>query len=171
VQVDFAVASPRLNGVPFLDSFAGFGSTSEEAEKDAFAKFLTGSFHVIVESLTTHTCDEKQVEWVTWSGSGARWRTCEGPLITNSTHADAKVRGYSEFFPRLVRALESNLPSGPHWVRVFVAGLQGRIVGSEVLVDGEPWAPGEAMLAAHPWVLPESYSSLRQLNIALPERA
>src|SRR5688500_12983036 len=49
VQVDFAVQSPRLGAMPFLDAFGGLGATREAAELNAFQKFMQGSFHVIAE--------------------------------------------------------------------------------------------------------------------------
>src|SRR5690348_16076713 len=63
VQVDFVVESPRLTGLPMLDSFAGVGASPLEAQQNAFAKFMQGSFHVLLEALTTHRCDSEQVEW------------------------------------------------------------------------------------------------------------
>lgn len=168
IQVDFAVTSPRMDGVLFLDSFAGFAPTRDEAEKDALGKFLRGSFHGIIEALTTHACDSQQVEWEHWRGAGGEWRVCLAPVLLQSANAGERIGGFQEFFAQLVRLFESRMPCGPHWMRVFLASYEGRISGSEVLVDGTSWEPGETLLASHGWSLPTGYSTIRHLSIALP---
>ena len=167
-QVDFVIESPRLQGVPILDSFAGVGDTAENAEKNAAGKFLQGSFHVIVEALTTHSCDSEQVEWEEWSGTGHGWRVCSGPLLLIASREGARISGFEEFFPQLNTLFSQSMAAGPHWMRVFLGTLGGKHTGSEVLVDGEIWAAGQALLDAHAWVYPEGYASFRHLLIALP---
>ena len=175
VQVDFAVQSPRMNGVPFLDSFGGLGATREAAEINAFQKFLQGSFHVIVESLTTHSCrsgndESDQVEWEDWAGeSGAAWRACSGPLLILATREGGRIDGFAEFFPALTELFRARVAAGPHWVRVFLGAIDGGHVGREVLVDGQVWADGQRLLDAHPWTYPQGFASLRHLLVALPK--
>ena len=171
VQVDFAIESPRMNGTPFLDSFAGVGDTAESAEKNAFQKFLQGSFHVIAEALTHHSCDAAQVEWDAWTGAGHSWRVCAGPVLLLNTREGARIEGFSEFFPQLAELFSARMAAGPHWMRVFLGTLDGKHTGSEVLVDGEVWAPGQQLLDAHAWVYPPGYASFRHLLIALPREA
>lgn len=167
VQVDFAIASPRLGGREFLDSFAGIGGSLESAEKNAFEKFLIGSFHVIAEALTGHVGNE-QVEWEDWPGAAYGWRVCSGPLLALATREDAGIEGYPAFFDKLSGLFRREADPGPHWLRVFVGSFDGRIAGGEVLLDGEPWAPAEQLLAEHGWTFPEGYASVRHLLIALP---
>jgi hypothetical protein len=174
VQVDFAVQSPRLGAVPFLDSFGGLGATREAAELNAFQKFTQGSFHVIAESLTTHTCqpgngESDQVEWDDWVGeSGTAWRVCSGPLLILATREGGRIDGFGEFFPALTDLFRARVAAGPHWMRLFLGAIDGGHVGSEVLVDGDVWADGQRLLDAHPWTYPQGYASLRHLLIALP---
>ncbi len=169
VQVDFAIASPRLDGRELLDSFAGIGGSLESAEQNAFEKFLIGSFHVVVEALTTHECDSEQVEWEDWKGAAHGWRVCSGPLLTLATREDVGIEGYPRFHNRLAELYSREVPAGAHWLRVFVGAFDGQLAGSEVLLDGAPWGNAEQLLAEHDWVFPEGYASARHLLIALPE--
>jgi hypothetical protein len=169
LQIDFAIESPRLPGITFLDSFGGVGDTAEDCEKNAFSKFIQGSFHVIAEALTTHSCDHTQVDWETWSEGGHSWRVCAGPLLLIASRAGSRVEGFEDFFPKLHRSLSETMTAGPHWVRVFLGSLDGRQIGSEVLVDGEVWPTGQALLDAHAFTFPQGYASFRHLLIALPE--
>lgn len=168
LQLDLAIESPRLGGVELLESFAGIGRTRDEAEKDAFGKFLRGSFHVIAEALTEHRCDADQVAWEDWAGSAHAWRVCNGPVLLIATHPGAQVGGYPEFFPLLSERFMRSMSAGVHWMRVFVGGLNGNRLGGEVLVDGAPWPEGQQLLEEHPWEFPEGYASCRHLLIALP---
>src|SRR5262245_2352043 len=84
VQVVVRVVSTRLGNLVLDDSFAGLGKSLEEAEKNAFSKFLVGSFHVVAEALTNHRCDSQQVDWVHWKGPTSSWSVCQGPLLTQS---------------------------------------------------------------------------------------
>jgi Family of unknown function (DUF6348) len=169
VQVDFVIESPRLPGIPFLDSFAGIGDSPESAEMNAFSKFLQGSFHVIAEALTTHTCHQGQVEWEDWPGTAHSWRVCTGPLLMISSRAGSRIEGFVEFFPKLNQLFNENMAEGPHWMRVFLGALDGKHIGSEVLVDGEVWPAGQALLDAHAFTCPPGYASFRHLLIALPK--
>jgi len=169
VQVDFAIESPRMNGIPLLDSFAGLGETVGKAADNAYAKFLQASFHVVAESLTTHRCDGNQVGWEEWTGAGHAWRVCTGPVLMVSTREGARIEGFLEFLPRLAELFSERMAAGPHWMRVFLGTLGGKHTGSEVLVDGELWTDGQELLDAHAWGYPEGYASFRHLLIALPK--
>lgn len=171
VQVDFAIESPRMSGIPFLDSFAGVGETSEKAEGNAFAKFIQASFHVVAEALTTHHCDSPEVDWEEWQGAGFSWRVCTGPVLMISTRTGTHIEGLPEFIPKLTSLFCETMSAGPHWLRVFLGTLDGKHTGSEVLVDGAVWAAGQTLLDGHRWIHPPGYASFRLLLIALPQAA
>jgi hypothetical protein len=166
VQVDFAIESPLLAGVPLLDSFAGVGNTPDEAQRNAAGKFLQGSFHVIVAALAGGTDD--QVEWEDWSAAGLTWKACTGPVLMVASREGARIEGVAEFLPRLNASFSATLAPGPHWLRVFLGAVDGKHMGSEVLSDGAVWAAGQKMLDEHAWVYPPGYASFRHLLIALP---
>lgn len=169
VQADFAIESPRLSGVAILDSFAGVGDTPENAAMNAFSKFLQGSFHVVVDALTTHACDQDQVEWEDWAGAGHSWRVCTGPLLLIASRPGSRIEGIQELFPRLNQLFSETMSAGPHWMRVFLGALDGKHTGSEVMVDGAVWPAGQALLDAQPFDFPQGYASFRHLLIALPK--
>jgi hypothetical protein len=60
--LEIYVFSALLNTQPVIESFAGFGDTREQALNQAFAKFLGGVFHVVIEGLADHVCDNMQAE-------------------------------------------------------------------------------------------------------------
>jgi hypothetical protein len=168
VQVDFAIESPRLARA-MIDSFAGVGASREEAEKNAFGKFLQGSFHVIAESLTSHRCDADQVDWDEWTAAGGHaWRVCNGPVLSVATRGGACIEGFADFFQDLEALFTRGMPAGPHWMRVFVGSLDGARLGHEVLVDGVEWPEAEQLLGEYALIYPPGYASLRHLLVALP---
>jgi hypothetical protein len=171
VQVDFAIESPRLKGVPLVDSFAGVGNTRDEAETNAAGKFLQGSFHAIASALTSHDRKTEQVEWQERTVGDQTWRVCAGPVLMVASREGARIEGAAEFLPRLDALFIESMAPGPHWMRVFLGALDGTHTGSEVLVDGAVWAAGQQLLDAHAWTFPAGYASLRQLLIALPRDA
>jgi hypothetical protein len=48
---------------------------------------------IVVEALTTHTCDQEQVEWKDWAGEGHSWRVCSGPLLLIASRAGSRIEG------------------------------------------------------------------------------
>jgi hypothetical protein len=168
VQVEFAIESPRLAGVPLLDTHAGAASAPGDAEVNALDKFLQGSFDVVVEALTPHGGASDEVDWEDWRAEGHAWRVCAGPLLCVATRTGARIQGFAEFFSRLEEAFVRNVGAGPHSIRVFLGAVDGENRGSEVLVDGVPWPVGQELLEIHDWSFPEGYASLRLLAIALP---
>jgi hypothetical protein len=170
VQVDFAIDSPRLAGVPFLDSIAGVGATQDLAVSNAIGKFTQGSFHVIAAALADHADTAEPVEIERWeNGRGAAWRVFVGPLFLQATQHGARVAGCEQFFPALEQRFAESMDAGPHWMRVFLGALDGKVMGREVLVDGQHWPAGQALLDAHPFGHPAGYASFRNLIIALPD--
>jgi hypothetical protein len=168
VQVDFHVSSPRLLGLDLLDSFSGIGPTPADAEREALGKFVQGSFDVIAGSLTSRRAEGDEVEWEDWEAANHAWRVCTGPLLMIATRPGARIEGFPEFFAALSELFRARWSPGPHWMRVFVGSLDGERKGFEVLVDGVEWHDGERLLAAHDWIYPPGYASLRHLSIALP---
>jgi hypothetical protein len=168
LQLDVAIDSPLLEGGELLDSFAGMGESPEAAEKDAFHKFLIGSFHVVIEALTNHKCDHDQVEWEEWTGVAGKWRVCSGPLLTHGAPDSQLSPSYGSLLEKLTNLYSRQITPGPHWLRVFVCAMDHKLTGVEVLLDGETWDEAERVVYEHPWNYPASYQSLRHLIVALP---
>jgi hypothetical protein len=169
VRLDIIIEAAALGqSGPLIDSFAGFGATEAECEKNAFSKFLVGSFHVIAESLTEHRCDSEQVEWESWTTPQRSWKVCSGPLLTQATAECRSGRQYRDVLPKLQDEFARQAGAGSHWVRIFVGFLKGELIAAEALLDGEVWPAGEHLLRQNSWAPSNEYESLRHLLIALP---
>ena len=169
VQLNIVVEARALGDLPLVDSFAGIGSNEEAAERDAFGKFLLGSFHVIIEALTVHVCDSDQIDWLRVAAPDRAWRVCSGVLLTQSNGPHTASPQYQAFFEKLQELLLSAEAGKPHWASVFFASFHGALKAVQVMLDGAPWEPATELLHTVAWDAPESYQSLRHLFIALPE--
>jgi len=167
VQLDVRAESPHTAPRFILESFAGVGDSPAAALQDAIQKFLSGTFHVVVTALAGHHCESEQTEWLDWPGAGAGWRVCAGGFMV---HGDATTdSSYPEFFHELETLFRARASAGPHWVRVFVASLNGTLTAAEVMLDNEPWKAAEALVRKWNWQPPSGYRSLRHFFIALPK--
>ncbi len=167
-QVEFEIHSPRLEGRPLLDAFAGIGTTREAAERDAFGKFLRGSFHVIAGALAGRQTDPDQVDCEDWIGTHGSWRVHSGPLLMTATRPGSHIEGFASFFAELSGLFTREILPGPHWMRVFLGSVDGERKAHEVLLDGAEWPEAERLLERGEWSYPPGYASLRHLLIALP---
>jgi hypothetical protein len=119
-----------LNVQPVIESFAGFGDTPEQELNQAFEKFLRGVFHVIIEGLADHVCDNMQSEVEIWQRSSAswkiwlnnaRWKVYGGPVISQATTELCPLnRGYPAFYAKLEKLFTASVPPeailyGPFW--------------------------------------------------------
>jgi hypothetical protein len=168
IQLDITSRTAALGETPLIDSFGGIGDDFEEAVRNAFSKFLLGSFHVLAEALIDHQCDETQVEWLNWSNGKDSWRVCCGPILTQATGQATLSPGFEGYLTKLESAFAASAAPGPHWLRIFVGYLDGKMIGSEVVMDGEDWTLAQDLMARHDWAPGDRYQTLRNLIIALP---
>jgi len=172
IQLDVVTEAPCLQAAgPIVDSFAGIGASELEAEKNAFGRFLLGSFHVLAETLSTHECDSEQVEWERWNAGHLSWKVCSGPLLTQATVECRSQRQYRDVLQRIQEQFQREAQAGPHWVRIFVGFLKGELIGSEAILDGREWNEAARILRETPWAPSADYESLRHFLIALPVTA
>jgi len=169
IQLNVVTEAVALGGSnPIVDRFAGIGETGNDAEKDAFSKFLIGSFHVLAESLTSHKCDSGQVEWEDWRARSTSWRVCSGPLLTQATVECKTKTQYGGVLSKIQEQFLSQAGPGPHWLRVFAGFLDGHLSASEAILDGEEWNEGQSILRQAAWMPSMGYESLRHLIVILP---
>jgi hypothetical protein len=161
----------ELRGKPVVETFAGAGSSRDEAVADAFGKLVTGSLHTLLEALTSHRCTEGQDNIARWARKDSAWQVFSGPTLAQ--HHDGLTLGdaYPAFLAALSRRFLEMAPPGPHWIRVFVACYNGQLQGSDVLLDNEPWEDAERLLRAQPWATTQGFQSMRQFLLALPAQA
>ncbi len=165
--LEIKAVSHQIGDSPILEAFAGSGATVEAAINQAFGKFLLGSFHVLIEALTSHKCETEQAEIEEWLGEDKRWTVYSGPLITQHSSDSLIGPDFPAFFAQLQNLFEKEVPSGPHWVRVVLAVMEGEVVGGEVLLNNETWEPAQRMLLEFPWKCSEEYQTLRHFMLAL----
>ena len=169
IQLDIETETDALGASsPLMDSFAGIGPTQRDAAKNAFGKFLIGSFHVMAEALTSHRCDSGQVEWEDWLAPGAGWKVCSGPLLTQATKECRTSSQYGDVLARIRELFVLQAEPGPHWVRIFIAFLRGQVHSTEVMLDGVEWRGAQELCREARWTPSDEYESLRHLLVALP---
>lgn len=154
---------------PIIECFAGIGASRDQAIADAFGKMLLGSFHVLIEGLTRHSCQEAQAEIEHWTGVNSGWTVFSGPLLTQHAGNSTLSAIYPDFLAQLTSLFVATVPSGPHWVRVFLGAYHDKIQATEVLLDNAPWAQGQSLLTAQEWPCTHEYQSIRHFMLALPE--
>lgn len=167
VQLNVAVTGPKLGERTIWQSLVGFGDDIEAMEKNAFARFLMSSYHVILNTLADHRCEEDGTEWADWIGETAAWRVCDSPLVTMGA-ADPSAIRYSIVHDEIKRAFLDDTAPGLHWVEVFFAFVDGKLNSGQVERDGQEWIAGAAILQRWEYAPSERYLSGRHFLIALP---
>ena len=176
--LEIYIFSPLLDVQPVIESFAGFGDTREEELNQAFEKFLRGVFHVAIEGLADHVCDNMQAEVEIWQRSSAswkiwqknaRWKIYGGPVISQATTELCSLTpNYPAFYAKLEKLFTASVRPGSHFVRTFLAGLNGTLVSAEVLLDNAVWTEGQNLAVSHDWNYGDGYQAIRQVILALP---
>ncbi len=168
VSVDVVTYSPRLGTKPIVESFAGIGDSPSEAIGLAFLKFMLGTFHVLIEALSDHSCNQNQGEWFDWRLNESSWRVCSGPIISQSEPSGEIItKQCGDFFRALEPLYLRQIKTGTHWIRIFVCAYQGKLHATEVLLDNERWVEAEELAFSWDWVTPDSYTAARSFSIAL----
>jgi len=168
--LEIYIFSPLLSAQPVIESFAGWGGTRDQALAQAFEKFLRGVFHVLIEGLAGHVCDNMQAEIEYWRRGETAWKVFCGPVVCHSQGEEVTLaRSYPTFFEKLEGLFIATASQGGHFVRVFVGSHDREVIGKEVLLDNETWQEGENLLLSQNWQCSEKYQSLRQVIMALPE--
>ncbi|RVD72594.1 MAG: hypothetical protein EOS58_22055 [Mesorhizobium sp.] len=134
--LEIYIFSPLLDVQPVIESFAGFGDTREQELNQAFEKFLRGVFHVAIEGLADHVCDNMQAEVEVWQQSSpcwkiwqknVRWKIYGGPVISQATtELNSLNRGYPTFYAKLEKLFIASVSPGSHFVRTFFCSLERR---------------------------------------------
>jgi hypothetical protein len=167
VQLDILAYSEILGSRFINESIAGFGDSLEEAEKNAFGKFLIGPFHVLLTALANHNCDNNPAEWAKWGQVESQWSVCEGPAVTHGS--DSGRDALKLFYPELEKLLISTQSREVHWIRTFVSSFSGKLQAVEVLLDNEPWPDAIELVGRFDWKPDQAYGSIRHFLIAIPK--
>jgi hypothetical protein len=166
-QVDFALWNPALARSPLVESFAGFGATWREAIGGALHKFERGVLHPIVEGLLRPGEAPDQVERERYEHPGGAFELVLGAQI--NLFADRPVPSVGPLLNRLLDALRSvPLTREVHGLRLFTSHHEGRLQDNEVLLDGELWPAGQAVVADAPAPLPDGRVAVRLFGLLVP---
>ncbi|GAA4506057.1 hypothetical protein GCM10023191_062670 [Actinoallomurus oryzae] len=166
-QVDFAVSHPALARPWLVESFAGHGTTWRDAIGGAVNKFRLGALHPIAEGLLRPGAAPDQVERERYEHPGGAFELVLGAQINLFT--DRSVPSAGPLFDRLLQALRAEpLTRAVHGLRLFVAYHEGRLQTNEVLLDGEQWPGGEAVVADGGAPLPDGRVAVRIFGLLVP---
>ncbi len=174
VQVDFYVRHPKLATPRLLESFAGFGATWADALKQTIQKFERGSLHVLIAGLLDPTSCADQVEWEPLGDTAGAHELCLGGQL--QVFGPGKPPLLGPFIEELKRALVANppwpeaAPGKAHGLRVFAAHDGTELTGYEVLVDGDSWEAGQALLEARDWRTGDEMWGVRWFGLIVPAR-
>jgi hypothetical protein len=147
VQVDFELRHPAAATGRVLESFAWFGTTWREAIGNCVRRFEQGSLHPMIAGLLDRDAGGDQVGWERYEHPSRVFDLCLGPQLTYFSREPAPPAG--PLLDELLAALRAQpLDDTVHALRVFTSYQDGVPTTNEVLLDGEPWAGGEAVVAA-----------------------
>jgi Family of unknown function (DUF6348) len=156
LDVEFTV-SDRY--VP-VESFAGLGTSAEDAAKSALDNFCRSSLHVALAALYGQV-DLDQVAIERWQLSGSQYEAILGNYL-NKSFGGVEVRVPEQVFPcleALIRALPGD--EALYWVRMFYCNINANDRVTEVLLNNEEWPEAQTEIAGLPWTPSASYYSIR----------
>ncbi|HJR72468.1 MAG TPA: DUF6348 family protein [Luteimonas sp.] len=171
VVLEVLAEGQALEGGTISECFAGVAEAQSGAIKESYGKFLLSTFHVLIDALSVRRCDDCQSEIEYWTGNRGDWTLYSGPLLSQHSGKSLLTDAYSQLLPKLQILFEQTQPSGPHWIRIFVASYDGKIQASEVLLDNEPWPEALELVNSQSWQPSHEYQSIRHFMIALPNGA
>lgn len=170
VVLELQVHAAILGEAPLIETFAGFGATPEDAVRYAFARLLEGSFHPIIEALTSHQCETGQAETEVWTGpadnGSPEWQAFIGPLQPQGD-GDPLVDVYLDVFDEM-KTLLTQTASNAHWLRIYICTSANKVQAVEVLLDNQPWEAGTELLLSIEWPKSQAFAALRHFVLAMP---
>jgi hypothetical protein len=155
LDVRFEIAPRQI----IVESFAGIGSTRDEAILDAVKNFTTSSLHVLLAAFFRQPSEQiTQEEWLV---HGSRQLATIGPIIGRGPIPQGGDAAPG-WFQHLVTSIQAErLNRGTHWIRLFYGQKASQVLSSEVLLDNQPWHPVQTKMAAFPWPDVDEFYSLR----------
>ena len=166
-QLDVNVRSPLIGARTLVESFAGWGTDEPQAIKQAWAKFMRSSLHVLLEVFVGEGQGENQIEWEHWDHNRTGWRICLGPLFAMAFE-DQRLPNLacSDLLDQLRNALLPRLRTEYHWLRFYYMQLGDSSTGSECLLDNEHWEEGQNIVTRWGW--PNGSYSVRLFLLLVP---
>lgn len=162
LQLDIEVAFSQEQVI--RESFAGAGTSEQEAVGNALEAFCQNSLHVLLAALWGKV-DEHQVTIERWDVDAIPWQVFIGNygLRTFGNFQVGVPENAFSTLEQLIRALP--LPGNLHWVRTFYCHTGAGKTVSEVLRDNEPWEAAQEAIDRLEWPRIDPYYSVRQFLI------
>lgn len=134
LQLDFYVSLP--DGRLLIESFAGLGTSKQDAIKDGLHNYVSNSFHVILSSIF-EVANTDQVETQEWTVNQRQRNVVIGGMgIRRFT--DSEFSPPTEWFSTVQKQIERlPLDDRCHWIRCYYAQMDGRPMAIEALLDNE----------------------------------
>ncbi len=158
VQLDVEVAYDQ--DLIIVESFAGIGTSRQEAVKNALENFCRNSYHVFLAACWDQV-DEDQVSVEHWDIEGTHWevfvgnygvRSFGGPRVDIPEDAFTTVEALLRKLP-----LEDSL----YWLRIFYSNVGNGNVITEVLLNNEVWEEAQTVVSALDWPKRDGFYSVR----------
>lgn len=157
VQLDVRLALG--DGRVLIESFMGMGTSRDEAVGDSFQNFTINSFHVLLRAFFAPSDEQVTVE--EWNIAGKQRRVALGNLGMRGT-PPAPEKMPVDWFPTVESKLKAMpLTGGTHWVRIYYAQMNGKMMELEVLLDNDHWVPLKDSLKDIVWPTSTDFFSMR----------
>lgn len=158
LQLDFYVDLP--DGRLLIESFAGLGTSKEEAINDGIQNYVSNSFHVILSSISAGA-NSDQVETEEWTINGRQRNVIIGGMgIRRFT--DAEFDPPTEWFSTVQTEIERlPLDERRHWIRCYYAQMDGKPMAVEALLDNEESSTLLDVMKQIEWPPDSEYYGLR----------
>ncbi|NOJ83748.1 DUF6348 family protein [Myxococcus xanthus] len=135
-------------GRVITESFSCQGDSRDDAQRNVIESFSRSSLHVLLSAFLNVGSEYIQVE--EWGVGGSARQVFLGEVVALSSNpSDVPEPAWLTLFEDAVKSLP--LAPGTHWVRIYFAQLDARILALEVLLDNEEWPELKAGLERAPW--------------------
>jgi hypothetical protein len=161
LRLDVLVELP--DGRTIIECMAGWGGDRQVAIGQAFTTFTMGVFHVLLKAF--HEPNDPHMEFETWEIDGIPRQVVVGDIVGRAStggSTDVANKLMTEFIGQL-KAMP--LPPGTHWIRLYCAQLNNKVIAIEVLLDNDTWDEMQTKFAALPWPLVDGFYSARQFTV------
>ena len=158
LQLDFYFDLP--DGRLLIESFAGLGTSREDAIKDGIQNYVANSFHVILSSFTD-MANTDQVETEEWTINGRKRNVVIGGMGIRR-FSDAEFNPPTKWFSVVQKEIERMpLDDRCHWIRCYYAQMDGKPMAIEALLDNEESAILLASMKQIEWPTDPEFYGLR----------
>jgi hypothetical protein len=152
LDVDVVISEERH----IEESFAGNGH-GDAGARDALKAFEKTALYVLLASCW-YVTDDRRIQLQSWELGIRTWDVFVGPLTVSRDDVAAP----DGLLTGLQDALRNESLSGEmHWIRLFYRRADDGSVLTEALLDNQPWAGGDRLLAQLSWPATEQGYSAR----------